>query len=322
MNHQKALPGAMDASGMEIRQVIDAWLGRLEVGAEQPLGPLRMSPLIHHGPHEPPFVLLHEAIAANVLQIMEQGSGTVNEVVAHNTGDRPVLILEGESVVGAKQNRVVVEDVVLAPGSMVSVPVGCVERGRWRTESVAFMAAQMPVEPTIRCRNVAEASSGGRVDQGRLWRDVAAKLAGSSACSVTDDYHRYAESWHQDAHKQAGAIELVPGQVGMLVCFQDVLVGLDLLGHPDNWTSYSPRAVSSYALSGLSQDWKEFMMQVSPRTAGRPPKDWLGEVTKSRMLVRPAYGIGLQLRVEGDAVLGGGLWVTTRPAHLAVFARN
>jgi hypothetical protein len=322
MSQQLGVPGAMDASGMAVRQVIDIWLGRLEVGAEQVLGPLRLSPLVHQGPHELPFVLLHEALEGKVLQIVEQGSGTVNEVIAHNTGERPVLILEGESVVGAKQNRVVIEDVVLAPGSMVSVPVGCVERGRWRFTSQAFKAAPMPVEPTIRRRNVAEAAMAGRVDQGRLWRDVESKLAGSAARSETADYHRYAETLHVDVHKQVSSIEPLPGQVGMLVCFQDVLVGLDLLGHPDNWASYSPRAVSSYALSGLSHDWREFVARVSPRSGGRPAKDWLREVATARMLVRPAYGIGLQLRVEGDAVLGGGLWVGSRPAHLAVFARG
>ena len=50
-------------------------------------------------------VLLPDAIRAGTLRITEVGQGSVPELVAINTGITDVLILDGEQLIGAKQNR-------------------------------------------------------------------------------------------------------------------------------------------------------------------------------------------------------------------------
>ena len=53
-------------------------------------------------------------------------------------GDIRVLFLEGEELVGAKQNRILNTSVLLPARSKIKIPVSCVERGRWAYKSKHF----------------------------------------------------------------------------------------------------------------------------------------------------------------------------------------
>ena len=53
------------------------------------------------------YVILDEALAAETARVTEvSDAGSVAELKFLNEGNRPVLLLDGEELVGAKQNRV------------------------------------------------------------------------------------------------------------------------------------------------------------------------------------------------------------------------
>ncbi len=64
--------------------------------------------------------------------------GNVNTIHINNKGEVPVLILDGEEIQGAKQNRMVNATIMLFPVQETEVPVSCVEQGRWRYDSPVF----------------------------------------------------------------------------------------------------------------------------------------------------------------------------------------
>ena len=87
------------------------------------------------------YLLASEAIDADVLTITEvDEAGTVPELLAVNNGDRPVLLIDGEELQGAKQNRILNTSVLLPPKSKTRIPVSCVEEGRWSHTSRTFKA--------------------------------------------------------------------------------------------------------------------------------------------------------------------------------------
>jgi hypothetical protein len=147
-----------------------SWLGRLRLAEPQRAHGLEAWPLLLGGPAGQPYVLLHQAFEAGTLDVLEQGQGVVNELLARNRGVRPVLLLEGEAIVGAKQNRTIVASVLVGAGQTVSVPVGCVQQGRWSASWGAFQSAPAHVEPTLRQSTVKEAAVLGHVDQARSAR--------------------------------------------------------------------------------------------------------------------------------------------------------
>lgn len=76
--------------------------------------------------------LLEDALHAGTLRVEEMNeAGSVPELHIVNEGTLQVLILEGDELIGAKQNRVVNSSVLIATNSELVLPVSCVERGRW-----------------------------------------------------------------------------------------------------------------------------------------------------------------------------------------------
>ena len=85
------------------------------------------------------YLLSDEAIQAGSVTVQEVSEGgSVPDLLVENSGDIRVLFLEGEELVGAKQNRILNTSVLLPARSKIKIPVSCVERGRWAYKSKHF----------------------------------------------------------------------------------------------------------------------------------------------------------------------------------------
>ncbi len=100
---------------------------------------LFLFPLLGEAANAPEYLLLEEALARGLVRVTEVSEGgSVPELSLVNEGERPVLLLDGEELVGAKQNRILNLSVLVGPHSRTVIPVSCVEAGRWRHTSEAF----------------------------------------------------------------------------------------------------------------------------------------------------------------------------------------
>ena len=95
--------------------------------------------------------LFSSYIADVLFEVSDDGS--VPELNVSNKGNRPILIPEGEILVGAKQNRVVNVTVLVAAHSEFTVPVSCVEQGRWRYQSREFRS-EYCATPSLRSKKM------------------------------------------------------------------------------------------------------------------------------------------------------------------------
>jgi hypothetical protein len=88
------------------------------------------------------YLTLDEALERHSVHIVEVSEGGhVPELKIVNEGKMSVLLLDGEELLGAKQNRII-NLTILAPAHRTCVvPVSCVESGRWRHVSRGFAAA-------------------------------------------------------------------------------------------------------------------------------------------------------------------------------------
>ena len=85
------------------------------------------------------YRLSEPALADESLLVEEvDEGGSVPDLLVENKGDVRVLFLEGEELIGAKQNRILNTSVLVAAHSKIKIPVSCVEQGRWRYKSRYF----------------------------------------------------------------------------------------------------------------------------------------------------------------------------------------
>lgn len=150
------------------------------------------------------YLSLDEAMDQHVLEITEVSeSGEVPNLKVRNRGERPILILAGEEVVGAKQNRLVNATFLLAGLTTVVMPVSCVEAGRWHSRSKRFFSEKRLSSPQLRgkverkVQSSIKAGLGFRADQGEVWDDISHKMARMRVESPTQAMAELYESYDE-----------------------------------------------------------------------------------------------------------------------------
>jgi hypothetical protein len=299
------------------------WIAGLLLGEVQAIGDLELHPLIGPGDGQSSWLAADEAVEKGKLEIVEQGAGEVGELLARNLCGRPVLLVEGETLVGCKQNRVVAHTVLVAPGRTVAIPVGCMEQGRWSRARGAFAMGAARMEPSLRKKTVAETIHYRRVmgrpslDQNRLWNEVAACQDLHGMPSSTGDYHDTLQKREAETRDTIERAESLSDQVGIVALWRERLLGFELVGHPGAWKAMAQRTIASYALAAGSMGRRgpDHEAASPERTAA----EWIDAVQAARITVRPALDLGRDLELAGPGFIGSALWHEEAPAHLSVF---
>src|SRR5262245_59069715 len=109
--------------------MLSALLDKVSLGTPSTFRNLTLTQiLLNDGPLssvEPMSV--EEALAAGSMRVSEiSAEGHVPELQVSNLGEAPVLILDGEELVGAKQNRIVNVTNLVPPHSEIVIPVSCI----------------------------------------------------------------------------------------------------------------------------------------------------------------------------------------------------
>ncbi len=238
-----------------------AFAGALRLGEPQEHGSLTVVPLAFWRDRGPRYHTLSAALRAGTFHVTEvSAGGSVPELQVINQGATSVLILDGEELVGAKQNRVLNAAVLVREKSSMVVPVSCVEAGRWHSSTYEFADEEFVVHAKVR-RTVHESvslslSSAGahRSDQHAVWGEVAELQQYAEFASPTGA--------HRDVYKQrvgdiAGyldAFALQPGQHGLLVLRDGEVVGLDFVSRAACYAQLHAKLLRSYAFDAVTHE--------------------------------------------------------------------
>ena len=119
--------------------IIQETISNLDVGDPQHFANLTMFPLLNDHQVDADYLTLGEALQKEQVEIGEVSeNGSVPELLFKNGSDKDVLLLDGEGLAGAKQNRVLNITILVAAGQTIVIPVSCVEQGRWSYRSSKF----------------------------------------------------------------------------------------------------------------------------------------------------------------------------------------
>jgi len=268
------------------------------------------------------YLLLDEALAADLAIVREiSQSGLVPELLFENRSDRAVLLLDGEELVGAKQNRVLNLSVLAPARTALTIPVSCVEAGRWRYDAPGFRSSERTFYASGRARTSHQVSSALAEsqspisDQHSVWEDIGDKMARMQVRSRTGAMSDLYEARRETLDEYVHAFAAVPGQLGALFAIDGKTCGLDLFDHPDTMTRLLPKLVRSYALDAID---RAGAAGAAPQEVADPAA-LLRDVAAARFHAFPAVGEGHDLRLESSRLCGGALRAYGRIVHLCAF---
>src|SRR5687768_11845760 len=99
------------------------------------------------------YLVLDEGMKKKLVVVKEASdSGDVNNLTLVNTSDRPLFLMAGEVVIGGKQDRIIGKNTIVAPKTTETVPVFCVEHGRWSGRKADFQSAEALAHSTLRVK--------------------------------------------------------------------------------------------------------------------------------------------------------------------------
>jgi hypothetical protein len=297
----------------------------VKVGAKRAHGVMTVYCLLAAREIEEDFLTLEEALATGGFSVTEVGEGgTVPELKVKNGLDRKVLMLDGEELVGAKQNRVLNVTILVGPKSESRIPVSCVEQGRWSYRSREFTSERRQMSAELRRRKAESVHSSLAAagyfwsDQGDVWRSIAAKFSRleatpSSTMAMADIYK---EKTHA-LDDYVAAFKPIETQIGIAVFINGEPAGLELLPHYAAFAKCHDKITQSYALDALEYAGTDVKPKGSP-TRPRVQR-LLDAVANAPVETRQSVALGHDLRIASDRVIASALEYEGRILHMSVF---
>lgn len=285
---------------------------------------LGVFPLKTNGSSGLRYLTLAEAVADGLAFVRETSlSGSVPEILLENRADKPVLILDGEELVGAKQNRTVNITILAPAGKTTAIPVSCIEAGRWSSGPMDFdVAARMHYSRgrAMKMKNVSDSLAmfkSRAADQSEVWEQIARKSERMSVRSPTGALSDVFESHSASVDDYVRQLRPEPGQTGAIFAIDGRIEGLELFDSPETFSKMFEKLVRSYALDALET-------AAGPSGVASIPdaKEFLKALAEAGRESYPAAGLGQEIRINTEELVAGGLEVNNALVHLAAFRKQ
>lgn len=269
------------------------------------------------------YLLLEDGLRENLVSIREvSSSGSVPELTVENQAELPTLIVDGEELVGAKQNRVANLTMLLPARQTATIPVSCVEQGRWAYDAPDFAVsssvqyARGRAEKLRSVHREMRASGTKRSNQSEVWNSIAAKSCRMSVDSPTEAMSSIFEQYSQELDNYAQAF--IPGrnQIGAIFVMNNHSLGLDLFDQAATFARFLPKLVRSYAIDALE---RRRANSEAPAT-GAEATAFLDHLSNAPFEDYPGVGLGRDAGAVANGLIAGALVVDDAVAHLTAFS--
>ena len=254
------------------------------------------------------------------LVIEELQASTVPSLEVGNATNRPILIPEGEQLIGGLQDRVLNTSVLVAPSTHLDIPVSCLEQGRWGDRRDFGRGRAFAPRRTRRAKNASVADSvrregSRRSDQAAVWNIIDQELAHlgvDSGTRAVRDAEQFLRRDRQRAHtirRLAGRGPL-PGQCGVVVAHGRRVVAIEVFGNHDLLLPHWEGLVRSHLLE-------------RPTANGHPSATMalhrIRRFATAAAVANRGVGLGTELHVRDRRTVGQALIHEGAVVHASAF---
>ncbi len=311
----------------ETQTLID-FISNLGMGSCAHTGRLTLIPLLAPGTRStasPTYLLYQQAQEARLISIEEVSkAGVVGELQVANRANQPVLLVEGEVLLGMKQTRVLNVTILVPAQTVLQVPVSCVESGRWRAVSEeATGKAAVHLAPSVRAAKtvtVARSMRGARTfasDQQAVWAGVDSVLDGYGADAPSRSYADLSAADTTALTDVAKSIGPAPGQLGLLALVDSHVSCVDIFESPQVLTALWSGLIASYQAESLASHDREGWPSRA-RAKGAAWR-WFRSIASGSIGVGPEIGLGTHVTVVAPGVEAAALVHDGQVVHLSAF---
>lgn len=197
-------------------------------------------------------ITLKKGFEMGLVKVQECEHSTVNTLVVKNYAVTPLLLVDGEEIIGGDQNRIVNATILVGPQSEMKVPVNCTEHGRWgykhEFKHSNYMANYRTRSAKIR------ASISKTNEQNAVWNAIDDLEADRGFSSPTQAMSESYDNAKADLNEFLTAFEIVKGQSGIVVMVDGEIKGFEIFLNPDVYMQYHEKILKSYLIDAKIND--------------------------------------------------------------------
>jgi len=306
-----------------MEEIIGTTIDNIQIGDIVTHKNMAITPLTIAPKSGPNYLTMSQGFERQFLSVQEiSEGGSVPELSVMNNGDQFILLLDGEEISGAKQNRVLNTSILVAPKTKIIIPVSCTEQGRWNYTSKEFNDSGILMARSIRSskqasvtRNVRERKNY-QSDQSSVWEEVASLHADLGTSSGTGAMRDAYESKKEELDGYAQAFSNIAECNGIAVFIDGELVGIDSLSCRPAMASLMSKIIGSYAMDAIRSKAK-----VGSKKPGKESiRKFLSHTGRCTLETNTSQGIGEDVRLVGKKIQGAALVAEETVIHLALFS--
>lgn len=253
------------------------------------------------------YLTLDEALKKGKIEIGETStSGSIPNLLVKNLGAIPVLLIAGEEVKGAKQNRTLSADILVGAKKEIVIPVSCTQQGRWDSAPGKMASANYVSPPKMRVHigesvmSSLNAGIGYKSSQSRVWDsvgsyqmahnvDLPTRAVDDVFASKAGELQEYVEALKPDKDTWNG----------MAVAIGSRFVGADMFDSSRVMAKVWSKLIRSYALDAIGAP------------AGKASRKGIEKALESAknapMKIFQSIGLGYDARIDAPSLIGAAL---------------
>jgi hypothetical protein len=247
------------------RDLLSDFFDRAEVAEPVVIGDMKVFPILRKDEEDSDQRSYHvtdEAMKSKLIHVKEHQGGQVNTLkLGKKKSGKPVFMMGGEILSGAKQDRILSQDVLLPQkkGSYL-LSVYCVESGRWVMKTEQFQTKGIMGTSKLR-KTVAKKES-----QSNVWGEVSKKSGAmkieSPTSNMTANYDdpKIKKKIKNLSKKLNDRIEDLRNEhelIGLVATVKGEIISLDAFRNEELFTGLWDKISKSMALDAIDPSFKE-----------------------------------------------------------------
>ena len=205
------------------------------------------------------ILTLKKGFELGLVEVKECETSQVNTLIVKNNAVTPLILIDGEEIVGGDQNRIINSTILIPAKSKMKIPVSCTEKGRWGYKSEFKQSKYIANYNTRRAKEYASRSQNPYQDV--IWSEINCLEVENNYCSPTSAMEESYENLKTRHDKIVKKFSIEPDQNGTLIIVNGKIKGFEILLNPELYREFHEKILKSYIIDS-EIDNKTFAVNI------------------------------------------------------------
>ncbi|MBO6123868.1 MAG: tubulin-like protein [Methanobrevibacter sp.] len=192
------------------------------------------------------ILTLKKGLELGLVNVKECDTSQVNTIIVKNNAITPLILIDGEEIIGGDQNRIVNSTILIDAGSKMKIPVSCSEKNRWAFKSEFKQSEYMANYNTRRAKEYASRVSNSYQDV--IWSSIdclEVENDYASPTSAMEESYKNIKATQNEIIKQ---FKIMDGQTGVLIMVDGEIKGFELFLNSGIYRDFHEKIIKSYLI--------------------------------------------------------------------------